>query len=126
MRCFTLLQSNLIKNSFAKYLSITRIQKSRYTYDNVIQWNLLFDFLLFSDGLQGRIANSVENSPIHGRKMNRAGSVSTLSSCDSLASDDLMMDYERSDASSFGDVNSRYVLHAKLYIVYSCRTYRCE
>lgn len=38
--------------------------------------------------------------------MNRAGSVSTLSSCESLASDDLMMDFERSDASSFGDVNN--------------------
>ncbi|XP_032452575.1 uncharacterized protein LOC100677801 isoform X5 [Nasonia vitripennis] len=56
------------------------------------------------NALQGR---SVENSPMHGRKMNRAGSVSTLSSCESLASDDLMMDYERSDASSFGDVNTR-------------------
>ncbi|XP_058799303.1 serine-rich adhesin for platelets isoform X2 [Phymastichus coffea] len=52
-------------------------------------------------------ARSAENSPLHGRKMNRAGSVSTLSSCESLASDDLMMDYERSDASSFGDVSNR-------------------
>lgn len=72
-------------------------------------------FVLIIDALQGR---SVENSPMHGRKMNRAGSVSTLSSCESLASDDLMMDYERSDASSFGDVNSRYVNYptSQLYI----------
>ncbi|XP_023244874.1 uncharacterized protein LOC106635712 isoform X2 [Copidosoma floridanum] len=67
---------------------------------------------LFAGAVQGR---SVENSPMHGRRIHRAGSVSTLSSCESLASDDLMMDYERSDASSFGDVtlakdNSAFVM----------------
>ncbi|KAJ8672542.1 hypothetical protein QAD02_003801, partial [Eretmocerus hayati] len=54
--------------------------------------------------VQGR---NMENSPMHMRRVNRAGSVSTLSSCESLASDDLMMDFERSDASSFGDVTNR-------------------
>ncbi|XP_011504653.1 PREDICTED: uncharacterized protein LOC105367587 isoform X2 [Ceratosolen solmsi marchali] len=54
-----------------------------------------------------KLCKSVENSPVPECKRNRAGSVNTLSSCESLASDDLMMDYERSDASSFGDTNSR-------------------
>ena len=39
---------------------------------------------------------------MHIRKMNRAGSISTLSSCDSIASDDLMLDFEKSEAGSHG------------------------
>ncbi|XP_012285930.1 uncharacterized protein LOC105702722 isoform X2 [Orussus abietinus] len=50
---------------------------------------------------------SVENSPIHARRLSRAGSVDTLSPCESIASDDLMLDYERSDTSSYEDANHR-------------------
>ena len=50
---------------------------------------------------------SVENSPMHMRRVTRAGSIDTLSSCESIASDDLMCDYERSDASSYGDTTHR-------------------
>lgn len=42
----------------------------------------------------------VMNSPHHGR-LHRAGSVDTLSPCESIASDDLMLDYDGSDASSY-------------------------
>lgn len=41
------------------------------------------------------------NSPHHGKRMSRAGSVDTLSPCESIASDDLILDYEQSDASSY-------------------------
>ncbi|XP_048512607.1 putative uncharacterized protein DDB_G0277255 isoform X2 [Athalia rosae] len=50
---------------------------------------------------------SVENSPMHGRRLSRAGSVDTLSPCESIASDDLMLDYERSDASSYEEATHR-------------------
>ncbi|XP_043470947.1 uncharacterized protein LOC122504113 isoform X3 [Leptopilina heterotoma] len=50
---------------------------------------------------------SVENSPMRMRRVTRAGSIDTLSSCESIASDDLMLDYERSDASSYGDTTLR-------------------
>lgn len=42
------------------------------------------------------------------RRVTRAGSIDTLSSCESIASDDMMLDYERSDASSYGDTTLRY------------------
>ncbi|XP_012149480.2 uncharacterized protein LOC100878688 isoform X2 [Megachile rotundata] len=41
------------------------------------------------------------NSPHHGKRISRAGSVDTLSPCESIASDDLILDYEQSDASSY-------------------------
>lgn len=41
------------------------------------------------------------NSPRHGQRIHRAGSVDTLSPCESIASDDMMLDYECSDASSY-------------------------
>ena len=44
---------------------------------------------------------------MHARRVTRAGSIDTLSSCESIASDDLMMDYEKSDASSYGDTTHR-------------------
>ncbi|XP_015188874.1 PREDICTED: homeobox protein prospero isoform X2 [Polistes dominula] len=46
-------------------------------------------------------------SPFHGKRISRAGSVDTLSPCESIASDDLMLDYERSDASSTEDTHNR-------------------
>lgn len=46
-------------------------------------------------------------SPLHGKRISRAGSVDTLSPCESIASDDLMLDYERSDASSTEDTHHR-------------------
>ncbi|KAJ8869170.1 hypothetical protein PR048_030740 [Dryococelus australis] len=42
---------------------------------------------------------SVGGSPARGRRMVRAGSVDTLSPCESLASDDLMMDFDSSQGS---------------------------
>ncbi|XP_066603280.1 serine-rich adhesin for platelets isoform X2 [Prorops nasuta] len=52
---------------------------------------------------------SVENSPFHGRRMSRAGSVDTLSPCESIASDDLMLDFDRSDASSYEDSRTQRI-----------------
>lgn len=43
----------------------------------------------------------VINSPHHGQRLHRTGSVDTLSPCESIASDDLMLDYDGSDASSY-------------------------
>jgi len=43
----------------------------------------------------------VMNSPHHGQRLHRTGSVDTLSPCESIASDDLMLDYDGSDASSY-------------------------
>ncbi|XP_043263025.1 uncharacterized protein LOC122403531 isoform X2 [Colletes gigas] len=45
------------------------------------------------------------NSPHHGKRISRAGSVDTLSPCESIASDDLILDYEQSDASSYEEQN---------------------
>ncbi|XP_076752745.1 uncharacterized protein LOC143424515 isoform X3 [Xylocopa sonorina] len=45
-------------------------------------------------------AKNATNSPHHGKRISRAGSVDTLSPCESIASDDLILDYEQSDASS--------------------------
>ncbi|XP_072762390.1 uncharacterized protein [Anoplolepis gracilipes] len=54
------------------------------------------------------------NSPHHGQRLHRAGSVDTLSPCESIASDDLMLDYDGSDASSYEEqqrLNSNTALH---------------
>ncbi|XP_076646472.1 uncharacterized protein LOC143355510 isoform X3 [Halictus rubicundus] len=48
-------------------------------------------------------SKNATNSPHHGKRMSRAGSVDTLSPCESIASDDLILDYEQSDASSFDE-----------------------
>ncbi|XP_011068455.1 PREDICTED: uncharacterized protein LOC105154549 isoform X2 [Acromyrmex echinatior] len=56
----------------------------------------------------------VMNSPHHGQRLHRAGSVDTLSPCESIASDDLMLDYDGSDASSYEEqqrLNSNPALH---------------
>ena len=50
---------------------------------------------------------SVENSPIHGRRISRAGSIDTLSPCESIASDDLMLDYECTDDRSIDESSRR-------------------
>nr|XP_034186812.1 uncharacterized protein LOC117607338 isoform X3 [Osmia lignaria] len=47
------------------------------------------------------------NSPHHGKRISRAGSVDTLSPCESIASDDLILDYEQSDASSYEEQQQR-------------------
>lgn len=51
------------------------------------------------------------NSPHHGKRISRAGSVDTLSPCESIASDDLILDYEQSDASSYEEQQQRLILH---------------
>ncbi|XP_014474267.1 PREDICTED: uncharacterized protein LOC106744215 isoform X2 [Dinoponera quadriceps] len=59
----------------------------------------------------GAHVKGVANSPHHGR-IHRAGSVDTLSPCESIASDDLMLDY--SDTSSYEEqqrLNSNPALH---------------
>ncbi|XP_036149602.1 uncharacterized protein LOC105837460 isoform X2 [Monomorium pharaonis] len=56
----------------------------------------------------------VVNSPRHGQRLHRTGSVDTLSPCESIASDDLMLDYDGSDASSYEEqqrLNSNPALH---------------
>ncbi|XP_017795867.1 PREDICTED: putative mediator of RNA polymerase II transcription subunit 26 isoform X2 [Habropoda laboriosa] len=47
------------------------------------------------------------NSPHHGKRISRAGSIDTLSPCESIASDDLILDYEQSDASSYEEQQHR-------------------
>ncbi|XP_067008406.2 uncharacterized protein [Anabrus simplex] len=49
------------------------------------------------------LASSAEGSPspARGRRISRTGSVDTLSPCESIASDDLMLDFERSEGSAF-------------------------
>ncbi|XP_015434554.1 PREDICTED: uncharacterized protein LOC107190283 isoform X2 [Dufourea novaeangliae] len=48
-------------------------------------------------------SKNATNSPHHGKRISRAGSVDTLSPCESIASDDLILDYEQSDASSYDE-----------------------
>nr|CAD7428839.1 unnamed protein product [Timema monikensis] len=47
-----------------------------------------------------QLSSQPEDSPLRGRRMVRAGSVDTLSPCESITSDDLMLDYECSQGSS--------------------------
>ncbi|XP_011305655.1 uncharacterized protein [Fopius arisanus] len=76
--------------------------------------------LVFDDRGQGKAPNpvepsktrithgkSVESSPINCRRISRTGSVNTLSPCESITSDDLMLDYECSEVSSYDEVNKR-------------------
>lgn len=64
-----------------------------------------------------RRVSSVDGSPVRTRRMSRTGSVDTLSPCESITSDDLMLDYERSEGSIFDCTaesrldNSNGVLH---------------
>lgn len=53
---------------------------------------------MFIDGVH---VKGIVNSPHHGQRLHRSGSVDTLSPCESIASDDLMLDYDGSDASSY-------------------------
>ncbi|XP_074104571.1 uncharacterized protein LOC141531009 isoform X3 [Cotesia typhae] len=50
----------------------------------------------------------IENSPLNCRRISRTGSVDTLSPCESITSDDLMLDYERSETSSFDEPHRRF------------------
>ncbi|XP_070157325.1 serine-rich adhesin for platelets isoform X7 [Polyergus mexicanus] len=62
----------------------------------------------------GAHVKGVVNSPHHGQRLHRTGSVDTLSPCESIASDDLMLDYDGSDASSYEEqqrLNSNTALH---------------
>ncbi|XP_020282955.1 uncharacterized protein LOC109854357 isoform X3 [Pseudomyrmex gracilis] len=67
-----------------------------------------------SSKMNGAHVKGVVNSPHHGQRLHRSGSVDTLSPCESIASDDLMLDYDGSDASSYEDqqrLNSNPALH---------------
>lgn len=57
-----------------------------------------------------RVSSSVDGSPVRARRISRTGSVDTLSPCESIASDDLMLDYERSEGSIFDCTAERYDL----------------
>ncbi|XP_023715124.1 uncharacterized threonine-rich GPI-anchored glycoprotein PJ4664.02 isoform X4 [Cryptotermes secundus] len=48
-----------------------------------------------------RVSASFDGSPVRTRRISRTGSIDTLSPCESIASDDLMLDYERSEGSLF-------------------------
>ena len=62
-----------------------------------------------------RISSSVDGSPVRVRRISRTGSVDTLSPCESIASDDLMLDYERSEGSIFDCTAERYdLLYSKV------------
>ncbi|XP_012217000.2 serine-rich adhesin for platelets isoform X3 [Linepithema humile] len=66
-----------------------------------------------SSKMNGAHMKGIVNSPRHGR-LHRTGSVDTLSPCESIASDDLMLDYDGSDASSYEEqqrLNSNPALH---------------
>ncbi|XP_069685417.1 uncharacterized protein [Periplaneta americana] len=52
-------------------------------------------------GAKRQVSTSVDGSPARTRRISRTGSVDTLSPCESIASDDLMLDYERSEGSIF-------------------------
>ncbi|XP_077279797.1 uncharacterized protein LOC143907124 isoform X3 [Temnothorax americanus] len=67
-----------------------------------------------SSKMNGVHIKGVINSPHHGQRLHRTGSVDTLSPCESIASDDLMLDYDGSDASSYEEqqrLNSNPALH---------------
>lgn len=69
------------------------------------------------------------NSPHHGKRISRAGSVDTLSPCESIASDDLILDYEHSDASSYEEQrfvlyrSCEYALHLEIFFFYVCKVF---
>ncbi|RLU16962.1 hypothetical protein DMN91_011031 [Ooceraea biroi] len=67
-----------------------------------------------SSKTSGAHVKGMSNSPHHGQRLHRTGSVDTLSPCESIASDDLMLDYDASDASSYEEqqrLNSNPALH---------------
>ena len=70
--------------------------------------------LSFSGAGHGKHAT---NSPHHVKRISRAGSVDTLSPCESIASDDLILDYEQSDASSYEENQHRLVFYS-VHIAY--------
>lgn len=55
-------------------------------------------------------------SPARGRRASRTGSIDTLSPCESIASDDLMMDFEQSEGSGFDCTAERFIF----LISYDC------
>lgn len=72
----------------------------------------IYKLLFFSGTGHGK---NVTNSPHHGKRISRAGSVDTLSPCESIASDDLILDYEHSDASSYEENQHRLVFSSTLF-----------
>jgi hypothetical protein len=63
------------------------------------------------------VSSSVDGSPVRARRISRTGSVDTLSPCESIASDDLMLDYERSEGSIFDCTAERYdLLYSKVVL----------
>lgn len=65
------------------------------------------------------------NSPHHVKRISRAGSVDTLSPCESIASDDLILDYEQSDASSYEENQHRLVFYSIcIFLTFINLTYR--
>jgi hypothetical protein len=73
---------------------------------------MLYYFVLFLSVAvsKRRVASSVDGSPVRTRRVSRTGSVDTLSPCESIESDDLMLDYERSEGSLFDCTAERYYL----------------
>ena len=72
---------------------------------------MLYYFALFlCVAVSKRRVSSVDGSPVRTRRMSRTGSVDTLSPCESITSDDLMLDYERSEGSIFDCTAERYYL----------------
>lgn len=79
-----------------------------YSFCNVI---LYYFVILFCVAVsKRRVSSSVDGSPVRARRISRTGSVDTLSPCESIASDDLMLDYERSEGSIFDCTAERYDL----------------
>ncbi|XP_044575807.1 uncharacterized protein LOC123259380 isoform X3 [Cotesia glomerata] len=67
--------------------------------------NTLMEPVNKTNSVQGK---HIENSPLNCRRISRTGSVDTLSPCESITSDDLMLDYERSETSSFDEPHRRF------------------
>ncbi|XP_011869860.1 PREDICTED: putative uncharacterized protein DDB_G0277255 isoform X2 [Vollenhovia emeryi] len=92
--------------------SRARVETQSATGDQVITENS--QTLIEPSSKSGAHVKGVMNSPHHGQRLHRTGSVDTLSPCESIASDDLMLDYDGSDASSYEEqqrLNSNPALH---------------
>ncbi|XP_071571213.1 uncharacterized protein [Temnothorax nylanderi] len=93
--------------------SRARIETQSAMGDQVITENS-HTLIETSSKMNGVHIKGVINSPHHGQRLHRTGSVDTLSPCESIASDDLMLDYDGSDASSYEEqqrLNSNPALH---------------
>jgi hypothetical protein len=74
---------------------------------------------LFVAAPKRQVSASVDGSPVRTRRISRTGSVDTLSPCESIASDDLMLDYERSEGSMFDCTAERYSMFQSCREVFS-------